>query len=158
MWTLPCSEVLPVDYSPQTTKELPPYEWAHLKTVERAIAKYCLESALVRSCSHVMQKGFQNKLDRLSLAGLPRTLLITVKSNQHGTSVKQMQRTVRPDVVPYIHPQPQEGYKQTRGPIVFSVPNKQSQLWSPILSEGSSKGGFSKKHVKPCIQCATGVA
>ncbi|KAH7968373.1 hypothetical protein HPB52_007985 [Rhipicephalus sanguineus] len=48
-----------------------------------------------------MQKGFHNQLDRLSLAGFPRTLLIAVvesllqkfKSEHHGSGVEQERRT-----------------------------------------------------------------
>ncbi|KAH7940105.1 hypothetical protein HPB52_021854 [Rhipicephalus sanguineus] len=52
-----------------TTQEkgLLPFDSAHSKTIKRAIALMCLESALEKSCPHQMMPSFENQLVRTVL-------------------------------------------------------------------------------------------
>lgn len=60
-------------YSPRSRKELLPYDSAHFELFKRAIASLCLESALRKSCAHMMQDSFEIRCsDYCRLASLFR--------------------------------------------------------------------------------------
>lgn len=97
-------------FSPHSRKELLPYDSAHSKLVKRAIASLCLESALRKSCAHMMQSSFEHQVERLLSAGFPvsvvnavaETLLQKVQGSKPRTKA-QLTNDQRPEVVPYLH-------------------------------------------------------
>lgn len=151
-------------YSPRAKKELLPYESAHSKTVKRAIASLCLESALLKSCAHMAEASFNNQIERLRMAGFPcsvvcsvaETLLQKIKGKKKKSHAKPGSR--RPQVVPYIH-RVAHNLKKVAGrydvPVVFSAPKKLSGLCSKIGQK--KKALCEKRHGKHYCSCAVGV-
>lgn len=128
-------------YSPRAKKDLLPYMSAHSKTIKRAIGTLCLESALTKSCVHMVETSFKIQVKRLQNAGFPsavvcavaETLLQKLKGKRRNTRDWPEQR--RPQVVPYMH-RAVHGLKTVAGrfgvPVVFSAPRKIGRLCARI--------------------------
>lgn len=154
-------------YIPRGKKELLQYDSAHSKTVKRGIALLCLESALRKSCVHMMQASFRNQLERLLRAGYPQSVLNSViesllqklKASTANVKAHSKERErVKPEVVPYVHRLSHNLKKvATRYgiPVVFSAPNKLAQLCPRITRDGPR--GCQKQHTNPVRSCIEGV-
>ncbi|KAM7313425.1 uncharacterized protein ISCGN_003290 [Ixodes scapularis] len=152
-------------YRPRARKELLPFDSAHSKTVKRAIATSCLESALLKSCDHQADASFKYQISRLELAGFPCSVLVSVaetalqKMKGLKRKVPTRQRTKRPEVIPYIHKVAHNLKKVATKydvPVVFSAPKKLAGLCARISDE-EAKAPCDKKHVTPYVDCTVGV-
>ncbi|CAN7997046.1 unnamed protein product, partial [Ixodes hexagonus] len=152
-------------YRPRARKELLPFDSAHSKTVKRAIATSCLESALLKSCDHQVDASFKQQISRLEEAGFPCSVLVSIAE----TALQKMkgrrrkdttrQRTKRPEVIPYVHKLAHNLKKVANKydvPVVFSAPKKLAGLCSRISDE-KAKRPCDKKHATPYVDCSVGV-
>lgn len=155
-------------YSPRARKELLPYDSAHSKLVKRGIAISCLESALRKSCSHVVEAAFVKQLERLLSAGFPGPVLVAVaeallrklKGSAKRKTADEGAPGKKPEVVPYVHKVSHNLKKVANRhgvPLVFSAPNKLAQLCPRTTKVGCKKKGCSKKHASPFVKCVQGV-
>ncbi|XP_064469727.1 uncharacterized protein LOC135384457 [Ornithodoros turicata] len=84
-------------YHPRAKEDLLPFDSAQSKTVKRAIALLCLESALKKSCEHVMLESFAAQVDRLSAASFPARVLASVAEGLlqkvKGKSIAQFEKS-----------------------------------------------------------------
>ena len=98
-------------YRPRVRKEFLPFDSAHSKTVKRAIASACLDSALKKSCMHTMKESFDLQISRLTAAGFPRTVVASVveamlkkmKGKTQSPALERQEKKTRPVVMPYTH-------------------------------------------------------
>lgn len=156
-------------YCPRARKKPLPYTSSHSKVVKRAIASMCLESALVRSCSHERQASFRAQIERLKAAAFPQSVLAavaeTLLKKLKGRSRKQCLKDApsgreRPLVVPYLHRVTHNLKKVANRhgvDMVFSAPKKLSRLCARISSGNERTSLCNKKHANPVVQCDVGV-
>nr|XP_054933026.1 uncharacterized protein LOC126542008 [Dermacentor andersoni] len=156
-------------YRPRARKEVLPYESTHSKTVKRAIATMCLESALKKSCCHKAQASFDDQILKLRKAGFPCLALSAVseallkklkkerKRSEEGLTVENKGKAV---VIPYSH-KVAHNLKHVavkyKIPVVFSAPRKLATLCRLIGPDDSKKVGCSIKHTNPFVKCEEGV-
>ncbi|XP_049516394.1 uncharacterized protein LOC125942482 [Dermacentor silvarum] len=157
-------------YRPRAHKELVPYESTHSKTVKRAIATMCLESALKKSCCHKAQGSFDEQILKLRKAGFPCSVLSAVseallkkvkKERKVSTEEGQtFEKKAKPVVIPYSH-KVAHNLKHVavkyKIPVVSSAPRKLATLCRLIGSDNSKKAGCSIKHTNPFVKCEEGV-
>ncbi|KAH8034828.1 hypothetical protein HPB51_003115 [Rhipicephalus microplus] len=70
-------------YEPRASKPLLQFHSAHTKLVKRGIAKMCLSEALKKSCRCLMNESFRQQVSRLSNAGYPKSLVVSVAEGLH---------------------------------------------------------------------------
>nr|XP_037287876.1 uncharacterized protein LOC119180841 [Rhipicephalus microplus] len=151
-------------YSPRAKKELLPYNSSHSKTVKRAIGSLCLESALTKSCEHMLETSFTAQIERLKNAGFPssvlsavaETLLQKMKGKKKTKQTGPEQRI--PQVLPYTH-RVAHGLKKVAFrfgvSVVFSAPRKLGGLCARIGKK--KKFQCEAKHGKVFVKCVVGV-
>lgn len=113
-----------------------------------------------------MHQSFQKQVERLILAGFPcsvitavaESLLQKIKRGGRKERADVVRKTVRPEVVPYVHKVSHHMKKVATKhgiPVVFSAPRKLSALCPRISA--AQKRACNKKHARPFVKCCTGV-
>lgn len=152
-------------YNPRSCRPLLPFDSAHSKTVKRAIASMCLESALQKSCVHAAPCSFYQQVQRLRSSGYSDPLLVATaesllqKVKGQGRRKATHKNDTRPEVIPYIHKVAHNLKKVANRhnvPIVFSAPRKLSKLCARISGE-EKKTNCGIKHNRCYVDCAVGV-
>lgn len=155
-------------YEPRANKPLLPYNSAHSKLVKRGIVKLCFRNALNKSCPHLMKQSFDNQGVRLSQAGYPKQLLVSVaeallkelkkggNSEIEATPIEKRQTAV----IPYVHKLSHNLKKiaeRSKVRVVFSAPNKLRKLCRMTDPRLPTKPMCNKKHKNRFVACAEGV-
>lgn len=136
-------------YEPRSWKGVLPFDSAHSKLVNRAIAVSCMRAALTKSCHHRCESSLQVQFVRLisagfllgDVVGIAESLLKKFRSTA-GSEVRQKPAS-RPVVVPYLHALSHNVKSASpislMCPFFFSAPRKLSRLCTYLCD--SSRNG-----------------
>ncbi|XP_075737707.1 uncharacterized protein LOC142777277 [Rhipicephalus microplus] len=154
-------------YEPRSGKPLLPFSSAHSKLVKRGIANLCLVNALKKSCPHMVHHSFALQVERLTKAGYPAHVLVSVAEKL----VTVLKRGDKPDkrnsvrksrlvVLPYVHDVSHRLKKIARDAnvfVVFSAPEKLQRLCKRVNAPRANSASCSVAHRTRYIPCAVGV-
>lgn len=152
------------EYLPRSKKALLPFDSAHSKLVKRGIITNCLNSALTKSCVHVMSASFHNQIARLKEAGYPsmvissvcEALLQKIKRPERSTAAEKKTKNVH--VIPYIH-RVSHNIRRIASKhnveVVFSAPCKLSKLCA--MTNKDSRWQCTTKHRTRYTRCVCNV-
>lgn len=127
----------------------------------------CFRNAVHKSCPHLMVNSSNEQSLRLSNAGYPTHIQISiaeasVKKHMSKQSLPQETSLTPPKfaVVPYMHGVSQNLKKigaRASVKVVFSAPKKLATLFKMKSSDTKVNRGCSKKHKNPFVSCAENV-
>ncbi|CAN7937445.1 unnamed protein product, partial [Ixodes hexagonus] len=152
-------------YEPRANKPLLPFHSAHSKLVKRGIVNLCFTNALKKSCEHLTSASFEQQVQRLTAAGYPKHILVSVAEgllgkhclevNTRSQQAKQ-ERKVNVVVIPYIHRVSHNLKKiamRSNVKVVFSAPNKLMNLYKLTKPDVSAKRECKKRHRTKFVDC-----
>lgn len=154
-------------YEPRAKKPILPYASAHSKLVKRAIIHSVFNNVLKKCCQHSMELSFAKQVDRLTMAGYPSDVLVSVAEKQlknlrpRHTSEPVRQRERRKVVVlPYLHQVSHNLRKigsRAGVDVVFSAPEKLSSLCKKVNCTTNETRRCKVKHGDHFVPCKEGV-
>lgn len=152
-------------YHPRSKKGLLPYDSSHSKLVKRSIASSCLQAALEKSCHNVVNDSFARQVERLTAAGFPTSVLLSVaevllKKLKREHRPQRERPNKRPLVIPYLHKISHNLKKVALRydvPLVFSAPCKLAQLCARVGDKKDKGPACSVKHENQYVVCKVGV-
>nr|XP_037290089.1 uncharacterized protein LOC119185061 [Rhipicephalus microplus] len=158
------------EYKPRANKPLLPYQSAHSKLVKRSIANLCFGNALRKSCHHKIQKSVMSQSERLSAAGFPESIQVSVvegllkkcrlDSRPREADIQPAVSRSRVAVVPYLHKTAHNLKKVASRvgiKVVFSAPQKLGRISRLTDPHRKPAVGCSKKHRDHFVACVEGV-
>lgn len=96
-----------LDQSVLCPKDLPPFDSAHSKLVERNIVSGCLMATLSKYSWHLMFRSAYNQMGRPITTSYPRQFVLAVGlslfKKLKGSSNPSLVMQFRPVVIPYVH-------------------------------------------------------
>ena len=153
-------------YDPRAGKPLLPFQSAHSKLVKRSVACFCVKNAVSKSCAHLMIEAVQLQSERLSQAGYPMHLQVSVAEGLLKKLVRPPQarpsNTKKKVVIPYIRKVAHNLKRiaqKSHVPTAFSAPLKLASLCRLTQPDRAVDEGVSctKKHRAPFQDCEVGV-
>lgn len=139
-----------------------PFSSNHSKTVKQAVGLSCIKRALSKSCVHKTSSSLEGQLKRLSGAGYPNQVVLTLlKKCLKEAKIKKQERpknNVPPVVIPYVHKFSHHLKKTATRygvPIVFCSTGNLSSLIPAISADRVI--GCGTKHRHAFVECNVGV-
>lgn len=155
-------------YQPRGNKPILPFHSAHSKLVKRGIIKSCFTNALRKSCEHKMLESFQEQSVRLTMAGYPdhvqvsvaERLLRDLQSSGHTNAGQPARERQNFAVIPYMHKIAHNLKKVAQRvdvKVLFLAPQKLSSLCKMSVPASRPNRACTTNHANKFRDCLCNV-